>query len=110
MNDLTKSQKKHLRQLAKDCFEKEMSLALEALYQEFKKWENEKITTWELNDKVHEHQNKKAKQLGKLYEDINDPRIALAQAVVKGIIKIEDVQENCRPLLQNLIDFYQNEN
>ncbi len=37
------------------------------------------------------------------------PRVALSQAVVKGIIKIEDVPENCRPLLEGLIDFYQNE-
>ena len=110
MTDLTKSQKKHLRQLAKDCFEKEMSLALEDLFQDFKKWKNNEISTWDLTDKIHEHLNKKGKELGKLYVDLNDPRIALSRAVVKGIIKIEDVQENCRPLLQGLIEFYRSEN
>ncbi len=37
MTDLTKSQKKHLRQLAGQCYEKEMSLVLESLYENFQK-------------------------------------------------------------------------
>ncbi len=40
MSDMTKSQKKHLRQLVGQCYEKEMTLTLESLYKEFRKWEN----------------------------------------------------------------------
>jgi len=109
MSDMTKSQKKHLRQLAKDCYEKEMSLALESLSEHFKKWEAKEISTWDLNDKIHEHHNKTARDLWKIYENLSDPRVALSQAVVKGIINIEDIQEDCRPLLQGLIDFYRSE-
>jgi hypothetical protein len=109
MPDMTKSQKKHLRQLAGQCYEKEMTLAFESLYEDFKKWEKNKITTWDLDDKIHQHHNGTARELYKMYEGLNDPTVALSQAVVKGIIKIEDVPENCRPLLEGLIDFYQNE-
>ena len=109
MNDMTKSQKKHLRHLGKDCYEKEMALALESLFEHFKKWETEEISTWDLNDKIHEYHNKTARYLWKIYENLSDPRVALSQAVVKGIINIEDIQEDCRPLLQGLIDFYRSE-
>ncbi|MBW2689292.1 MAG: hypothetical protein JRC99_05110 [Deltaproteobacteria bacterium] len=109
MSDMTKSQKKHLRQLAGQCYEKEMTLVLESLYEDFKKWEKSEITPWDLNDKIHQYHDGTARELYKLYEGLNDPRVALAQAVAKGIIKIEDVPENCRPLLTDLIDFYQNE-
>lgn len=109
MSDMTKSQKKYLRQLAKDCYEKEMSLALESLSENFKQWEAKEISTWDLNDKIHDHHNSTARDLWKVYENLNDSRAALSQAVVKGIIKIEDVQENCRPLLQGLIDLYRSE-
>jgi len=109
MSDMTKSQKKHLRQLAGQSYEKEMTLVLESLYEEFKKWEESEITAWDLNDKIHQYHDGTARELYKLYEGLSDPRVALAQAVAKGIIKIEDVPENCRPLLTALIDFYQNE-
>nr|WP_320115532.1 hypothetical protein [uncultured Desulfuromonas sp.] len=42
MTTLTKSQRKHLQQIAEQCYEKEMSLALEALYEHFQEWKNRK--------------------------------------------------------------------
>lgn len=106
MADMTKSQKRHLRELATRCYEREMSAALEDLNQNFKKWKNNEITIWELNDKIHQHHNGTARALYKIYEQLNDPRVAVAQALSKGIIKIDDVKENCRPLLNSLIEFY----
>jgi hypothetical protein len=100
MTNLTKSQKKHLQQLAGQCYEKEMSLALEVLYEEFQKWKKSEITAWDLNEKIHEHHNITARELWKIYEQINDPSLAVALALTKGIIKIEDVQENCRELVE----------
>ena len=109
MRELTKSQKKHLRLLAKDCYEKEMSLALESLSEYFKKWETREISTWDLNDKIHEYHNEIARDLWKVYESLSDPRVALSQAVIKGIIVIDEIPEDCRPLLQGLIDLYRSE-
>lgn len=94
--------------MAGQCYEKEITLALESLFEDFKKWEQSEITPWDLNDKIHHYHNGTARELYKLYEGLNDTTVALSQAVVKGIIKIEDVPENCRPLLEGLIDFYQN--
>jgi len=107
MPEITKSQKRHLRQLADQCYEKEMSLALESLYDDFKKWKNEEITAWDLNDKIHEHHNVTARDLWKLYEHVNDPALSVATALAKGIIKIDDVAENCRELVEIKGDVYE---
>ena len=101
---MNKSQKRHLRELARRCYEKEMSLALHDLYRNFKRWKNNEITAWELNDKIHEHHNGTARDLYKLYELSNDPRVIVSRAVVKGIITIDEVQEDCRPLLTRFIE------
>jgi len=107
MPDMKKSQKRHLRELAGQCYEKEMSLALEKLYEDFKKWENEEITVWDLNEKIHEHHNGTARDLWKLYEHLNDPALSVCAALAKGIIKTEDVAENCREFVERKVDVYE---
>ena len=109
MSDMTKEQREHMRKLAATCYEKEMAHALDTLYEEFKRWENDEIGTWDLNDKIHQHYNGTARDLWKTFEQLNDPRVALSQAIIKGIIKLDDVHENCRPMLQGLIDAYRND-
>lgn len=107
MTDLSKSQKKHLRQLAAQCYEKEMSLALEVLYGNFQKWKKSEITPWELNEKIHEYHDGTARDLWKIYEQMNDPSLAISVALSKGIIKIEEVQEDCRGLVERKSEFFQ---
>jgi hypothetical protein len=107
MTDLTKSQKKHLRQLAGQCYEKEMSLALESLYENFQKWEKSEITAWDLNDKIHEHHDLTARDLWKTYDKMNDSGLAVAFALAKGIISIEDVDDDCRELVERKSDVYE---
>ena len=107
VTDLSKSQKKHLRQLAGQCYEKEMSLALETLYENFQKWKKSEITPWELNEKIHEHHDGTARDLWKIYEQMNDPSLAISVALSKGIIKIEEVQEDCRGLVERKSEFFQ---
>ena len=102
--DMNKSQKRNLREMAKRCYEIEMSQALQDLYEDFKKWNKNEITAWELNDKIHQHHNGTARDLYKFYELSGDSRVVVSRAVVKGIITIEEVQENCRPLLARFIE------
>jgi len=109
MTDLTKSQKKHLRQLADQCYEKEMSIALEALYEDFQKWKSSEITPWDLTEKIHEHHDTKARELWKTYVQMNDPSLAVSIALAKGIISIGEVQENCRELVEIRSEFFKQE-
>ena len=107
MTELTKKQKKHLRLLAGQCYEKEMSLALEKLYENFQKWKKSEITAWDLNDKIHEHHDLTARELWKTYEQMNDSGLAVAFALAKGIISIEDVDDDCRELVERKSDVYE---
>jgi hypothetical protein len=101
---MTKLQKRHLRELAQRCYELEMSMALQNLDENFKKWKNKEITAWELNERIHQHHSGTARDLYKIYELSNDARVVVSQAVVKGIITIEEVKEDCRPLLARFIE------
>ena len=109
MNDLTKSQKKHLRQLAGQCYEKELSMALEALHEDFQKWKRSEITPWDLTEKIHEHHDKTARELWKTYVQMNDPSLAVSIALAKGIISIDEVPENCRELVEIRSEFFKQE-
>ena len=109
MTDLTKSQKKHFRQLAGQCYEREMSIALEALYEDFQKWKNSEITPSDLTEKIHEHHDKTARELWKTYLQINEPSLAVCIALAKGIISIDEVQENCRELIETRSEFFKQE-
>ncbi len=106
MTDLTKGQKKHLRELAAKCYEKEMSAALNELNKHFKKWESKEITTWDLDEKIHHHYKGKSRDLYKFYEQLNDPRIAVARAIANEIIAIEEVRDDCRPILERTVEYY----
>ena len=107
MADLTKSQKKHLRQLANMCYEKEMSHALEGLHSEFKKWSQSEMSVWDLNDKVHEYHNRTARNLWKIYEQMNDPSLAVSTGLANGVIELEDIREDCREMVVRKVEVFQ---
>jgi hypothetical protein len=37
---------------------------------------------------------------------LKEPRVAVAQAIAKGILDISEVKEDCRSLLDGLITYY----
>jgi hypothetical protein len=106
MLNMTKKQKKHLRELASRCYEIEMSEALDELNQDFKKWKNGEITVWDLDEKIHQHHDGVARDLYKFYEMSRNSKNAVACGVSNGIIKMEDIQKDCHPLLEQLIECY----
>nr|WP_320115531.1 hypothetical protein [uncultured Desulfuromonas sp.] len=66
--------------------------------------EKSEINPWDLNDKIHEYHNKTARELWKSYEQMNDPAFVVSMALAKGIIKIEDVEKNCRELVGRMVE------
>ena len=106
MPAMSKKQKKHLQELSDRCYELEMSEALDALYDDFKNWKNDKISVWDLNERIHQHHNTTARSLYKFYEVVRNPQNAVARSVFKGIIKMDDIQKDCRPFVERLIEYY----
>ena len=106
MKDMTKSQRRHLNELAGRAYECELSHAIDLVHQEIQKWKNNEVSFWDVHQKIHSYHDNEARSLYKTYVMLNDPRVAVAQAVVKGILDISEVKEDCRALLEGLIAYY----
>ena len=106
MKDMTKPQKRHLNELAGRAYERELSHAIDSVQREIQKWKDNEISCWDVDKKIHSYHDDEARSLYKTYVMLNDPRVAVAQAVVKGILDISEVKEDCRSLLEGLIAYY----
>jgi hypothetical protein len=106
MQAMSKKQKKHLKELSGRCYELEMSEALDELFYHFQKWKNGEINAFDLNEMIHKHHNYKARDLYKIYEMLKNPQNAVARAVSLGIIKMDDIHEDCHSFVEELIEYY----
>jgi len=105
MSELTKSQRKHIRSLAQRAYEKELSQALNSLHERFQKWQVNELSPWDLSEDIHNFHDGTARELYKFYEMTNNFEFSVAHAVAKGILDFEEIEENCRALLQPKIDY-----
>ena len=78
MHRMTKKQNRYLNELANQCYEKEMFLALEELFKNFLQWKNNEISLWDLDQKIHEHPDGTARDLYKFFELTRDPTNCVA--------------------------------
>jgi hypothetical protein len=104
MSELTKSQRKHIRSLAQRAYEKELSQALNSLHERFQKWHANEISPWDLSEDIHKYHDGTARDLYKFYEMTRNFEFSVAHAVANGVLDFEEIEENCRPLLQLKID------
>jgi hypothetical protein len=107
--ELTKTQRKHLRELSGKAHERELSEALNALLDRFQEWKNGNVSPWDLNQTIHEFHDGRSRDLYKLYIMNYDPIYRAAYALAKEIIGIDEVEESCRAILQPKIDFIKGE-
>lgn len=103
MNELTKKQKKHIREMAGVAYEREMSAALERLLASFQKWKRGEMTPFDLDEEIHQYHNGRARDLYKQYAT-GDPDMAVLFALRKGVLKIEELSEDCRSFYQEQLD------
>jgi hypothetical protein len=106
MPAISKKQKKHLKELSDRCYELEMSEALNELFEHFQKWKKGEIDVWDLNKRIHQHHDGAARSLYKFYEMVRNPQNAVAHGVVKGIIEMDDIQKDCHPFVERLVEFH----
>jgi len=106
MREMTKAQRRHLNELAGRAYESELSRAIDSVQQEIQKWKNNEISCWDVDQKIHSYHDEEARSLYKTYVMLKEPRVAVAQAIAKGILDISEVKEECRSLLDDLIAYY----
>jgi len=106
MPEMTESQKNHLKALAASAHEKELTLELTRLYGKFQKWRENKLTPWEMNEILRQFHNDTASEIYKTYVLVNDPRTAVAKAIINNILTLSEVDADCRPFLESIIAIY----
>ena len=103
MDKLSKNQKRHLRELSKIAYERDLAKCLEELFAKFENWRNKNISVWELDESVHEYHQSISKKLHERYS-INNPLFTVALGISNGVISIEQVDESCKDRVQSLVE------
>lgn len=109
MRERTKAQKRHLRDLATIAYDRELSEALNDLQGHFTRWQAGEITAWDLNELIHNHHNGISRELYRLYTGSN-PAMPVARALARQLLRWDEVNESCRPLLTGMAEYFSSEN
>lgn len=105
-NKFTKSERALLRELAEEAWNAELNEALLALYEEFGKWADDAISSFELSDRIHQFHDGTARELYGRYTNF-DSAGAVARAVALGLVGQESVGEVLLRKLASGIEFFQ---
>jgi hypothetical protein len=82
-SDLTKPQRRRIRELAGIAHDRELAMALTALDGEFARWRSGAISVCELSDSIHEFHRGPHRDLYTRYT-LGDPELAVAAAIAGG--------------------------
>ena len=97
--ELTKSQKRRLREIADECYCEALENALGNLYEDFQKWGGKQISAFELDERIHLYHQKTARELYKMYSG-NDVFTKIAFALNTGVISIDAIDSDLLPLFE----------
>ena len=103
MTDISKKTRKKLKELGLRAYEKDMGRCLDVVYKHFQAWKAGEIEVWDVNQAVHDYHNGIARDLYKTYS-MNDPLISVVFGVHQGLISIDDVPEEVRSRVENMVN------
>jgi hypothetical protein len=106
---ITNSQRKHLWTLSETAYERELSQAIGELHVRFQEWQEGNVSTWDLNQEIHEFHDGRSRDLYKFYVMAHDPLFRVVSALANNIIDIDEVPENCQTILKHKMEIIKNE-
>lgn len=104
MDELTKSQKEALRELAHRAYEEALRRALLPVGEAVEAWKAGTISSFELSDRIHTFHQGPSRQLWSFYTTL-DPRVIVVHAVAQGLLDIAAVPEDLRADIQQQAAF-----
>jgi hypothetical protein len=107
--ELTKAQRRILRDLAGLAYERELGAELTLLESSFAAWRAGLIDAFELEGRIHRFHQGPARKLFTKYDD-TDPLLAVAAARSSGLIAETEVPEAVRPALAPMLAFIRDRN
>jgi hydroxypyruvate isomerase len=87
---LTKSQKRHVRELAAEAHARELGSALTTLYKDFQRWGDGEISVFDLNHLVHEFHNGVSRELYKRYV-VGSVELGVMYALRQSVLTADEV-------------------
>jgi hypothetical protein len=87
---LSKKMKKVLREYAEQAYCKEMSIALDALYESMNLWKQGQVTVYQMNDEIHNYHNGASREVYNRYNTTH-LNLAVASAIQRGILEKEAI-------------------
>ena len=102
--DLTKSQRRRIRELAGTAYDRELSRELAALEAQFGRWRRSEIDAHELNDAIHSFHHGPNRRLFLIYTG-SDFDVVVASAIARGILTEEEATSEIVGLLSALIEY-----
>src|SRR5437667_4888451 len=92
MNDLTKAEKRSVRDLLGHAFEAELAAALEDVESAMVEWRRGELRPSEVQERIHEF-HKESQEIFKTYNYL-EPLLALAHAVELEFIPVAQIPES----------------
>ncbi len=106
--DTTKTQRRLLRELCAKAHEVEARESLASLDDDFRRWREEEIDSFELIEAIHDVHQHAARDLFNTYSR-GDELLIVRRAVAWGFIVAEDIPAAVRPLLEEQIEIQRRE-
>jgi hypothetical protein len=100
MSDLTKAEKRLVRDLLDDAFEAELATALADVESAIAEWRRGELRPSEVQERIHEF-HKESQEIFKTYNNL-EPLLVLARAVEFEFIAMARVPESLRERLEPL--------
>ena len=104
MAEYTKKVFNELTRLRKHIFKAAQDQELELLAKEFDRWRKKRISSDTLELAIDGHKGFKKEMLEKLYREDGDPGIPVADALMRGILKKDDLSAEAYKSIEILID------
>ncbi len=93
-----------LIRLRKQAFKAAQDQELDNLAKEFERWQKKRISSDTLEKAIDGHKGFKKEMLEKLYREDGDPGIPVADALMRGILRKEDLSKEAYKSIEILID------
>ena len=103
-DDLTKGQRRQIRELVAVAYERELGRELAMVEVEFSRWRHGEIDAHAVSDAIHKFHNGVARDLFSAYTG-NMPDLALGSAIARGILSPDEVPADIRSALEGHFSF-----
>jgi hypothetical protein len=103
MSELSKEARRAIRDAASVAYERELSDALFSLAETFEEWKSGSRNAFDVSDAIHEFHQGEARELFNRYGSGSVPDLAVAGAVARGIMTLNEIPPSGRDHIAGIV-------